>query len=422
MRTPGPRPCLAAASLAMFWSCASGSPGSRELDADAVPQLALVEELRLGSVDDPDAGFSALYEVDVDRDGQIYAYEAQEMEIRVFSPDGRLVRRIGREGKGPGEFQRSSGFGVIGDTIWFLDAGLRRLTLFSRDGAVLETKPMPEVTVPLHGIQTGHVRPAVMREDRLFSSNMTTFSGRRDVTTDVQDSDTVMIPRVLFSLSGEIVDTVGFDARPAPEPFTMEWIAFAGQRYTKPRPPSSTPIAVTTGDGRIIVERDVATTSDAAFFKVIRLGFAKDTIYSRQFRYRPVRYSETFLDTIAWRSVRTPGGGYRIVNGVPQFPALAPDSLDLFRMVRAAIEFPQFQPPVQSHYLSNDGHLWLRREDAGEDYRWLVLDQEGQPLGQVQLSRRARIGWHRGETFLAIELDEDDVPWLVRYRIRAASE
>jgi hypothetical protein len=152
---------------------------------------------------------------------------------------------------------------------------------------------------------------------------------------------------------------------------------------------------------------------------VTRLGFAKDTLYSRQFRYRPVRYSETFLDTIAWRSARIPGGGYRIVGGMPQIPALGPDSLDLFRVIRASLEFPEFQPPVQSHYLSDDGQLWLRREDdGGVNHRWLLLNQSGQILGQLELPRGARVGWHRGQTFIAIEPDQEDVPWLVRYRIR----
>jgi hypothetical protein len=407
----------------LFCGCASESPGGRDNDADAAALLVLEEDLRIGSVADPDLGFSAVYQVDVDRDGQIYAFEAQDVEIRVFSPEGRLLRRIGRQGEGPGEFDRLERFGVAGDTIWVLDGGLRRLTLFSRDGTVLDTKPSPEVLVPLHRNQTGHVRPAVMREDGLFASDMRMFSGRRGVTTAVEAGDTVQVPRVLFSLAGEIVDTVGFEPRPAPEPSSREWIQFGSQRYSKPRPPSDRPLSVTTGDGRIWVDRAIATTADAAVFSVTRLDFAADTIYSRQLRYQPARYSETFLDTIAWRSARIPGGGYRIVGGTPQIPPLNPDSLDLFRVIRASLEFPEFQPPVQSHYLSDDGQLWLGREDnGGANHRWLLLDENGQIRGQTELPRRAYIGWHRGDTFIAIELDDDDVPWLVRYRIRNDSQ
>ena len=40
------------------------------IDVDALPILTLQEELRIGSLEDPDYGFSRIRGVDVDRDGQ----------------------------------------------------------------------------------------------------------------------------------------------------------------------------------------------------------------------------------------------------------------------------------------------------------------------------------------------------------------
>jgi len=406
--------------LASGWlgGCADAG-GSGAVDADAVPRLVAREELRIGSVDDPDAGFSAVSMVDVDADGQIYAFEAQEVEIRVFSPDGGLVRRIGRKGEGPGEFERIQSFGVARDTIWTADAGLRRLTLFSRDGVVLSTGPLPEVRIPLHGNQTGHVRPVLLRADGLLASDMTTFSGARGVTTDVGATDTVQVPRVLFNVSGQVVDTVGFELRAPPEPGSIDWVEFGGARFRKPTPPSGRPLSVTTADGRIWVDRAPPTAGSAAVFTMTRLDYARDTVYRREFTYRPARYSDAYLDTIAWRSARIPGGGYAIVGGLPQIPPMGSDSIERFRAVRASMSFPEFQPPIQGHYLANDGALWLRREDdGGPVYRWLVLDDEGRARGQVELPRRARPGWSRGDLLVTIEQDAFDVPWLVRYRIQ----
>ncbi|MGH7606223.1 MAG: hypothetical protein ACREME_02700, partial [Gemmatimonadales bacterium] len=49
-------------------ACAGG-PASDGVDADALAPLALIEEFRIGSLEDPDSGFTAIHGVDVDRDG-----------------------------------------------------------------------------------------------------------------------------------------------------------------------------------------------------------------------------------------------------------------------------------------------------------------------------------------------------------------
>jgi hypothetical protein len=41
------------------------------------------EEMRLGSVDDPEVGFSRIGRVDVDRDGQIYMFEDLDRDPRL---------------------------------------------------------------------------------------------------------------------------------------------------------------------------------------------------------------------------------------------------------------------------------------------------------------------------------------------------
>jgi hypothetical protein len=82
------------------------------------------------------------------------------------------------------------------------------------------------------------------------------------------------------------------------------------------------------------------------------------------------------------------------------------------------MSFPEYQPPVQQSVVGADGGLWLRREDAGgPTWRWLVLDDSGMPRGEVELSRRARVAWSRGDDLWVIEPDEFDIPWLVRYRV-----
>ena len=67
-------------------------------------ELELVEELRLGRVEGsgPDV-FANIDDLAVDADGRIFVVDVGWKEVRLFDRDGRFVRRLAREGDGPGE-------------------------------------------------------------------------------------------------------------------------------------------------------------------------------------------------------------------------------------------------------------------------------------------------------------------------------
>jgi len=72
-------------------------------------------------------------------DGDIYIYDQMDTQIKVFSPDGRYVRKIGRKGQGPGEIQRSDGvsFGFTPEgQLFFTEffAGHPWMTFMNLDG------------------------------------------------------------------------------------------------------------------------------------------------------------------------------------------------------------------------------------------------------------------------------------------------
>jgi hypothetical protein len=49
-------------------------------------------------------------------------------DIRIFDARGRHVTTFGRTGSGPGEFRRIEWIGQAGDTAWFFDSGVQRVT------------------------------------------------------------------------------------------------------------------------------------------------------------------------------------------------------------------------------------------------------------------------------------------------------
>lgn len=65
-------------------------------------------------------------------------------DVRIFDARGRHVTTFGSTGSGPGEFRRLEWIGRSGDTAWFYDSGLQRVT-----SVVLSDKPQLLGTTPI---------------------------------------------------------------------------------------------------------------------------------------------------------------------------------------------------------------------------------------------------------------------------------
>jgi len=425
-----PPAAFLAGALLLFGQAACGTSGEATdgLDADAVPRFELEEQLRIGSLDDPEIGFSSIADVALDRDGNVFVGERSESRVRVYDASGLLVRTIGGAGGGPGEFQYISSFGVVGDTLWVYDSRARRTTLFDREGTLLTTIVATGVafpTPPEYGVSIT-IRPTGMREDGLFSS---TYGMSLRAPPSRAGADTLRIPRLVFDATGAVVDTLGFLERPLPtlgSSSPIERIKIGEREYPSPRPPSAEPLRSTLDDGQLIVDRALATSGDAGVFTVTRIGPWGDTLFQRHFRYRPRSYDEAIRDTLIAGMVGTYGGLASMVissGGVVAIMegagASSPaDAEALERAYRDALVLPPLQPPVAQHRRGEDGSYWLRREeDAAGTFRWLVLNEDGSPRGEVRVPRRLSMYWTDGEQVWGAERDEFDVPWLVKYRI-----
>jgi hypothetical protein len=390
-------------------------------DVDAAVRFSAVEELRIGSVDDPDLGFSRIGRMDVAGDGRLFVGELQDMQIRVYSPDGRLLQRIGRRGGGPGEFQGMPAFGVRGDTLWTYDMSAGRITLFDTRGTVLSTGPTQGEPITLADGRRVWVMPASMREDGLFTSDASRVSFSREHDGSGLDPNMPFrVPRLLFDAAGTVVDTAGWEASPpprlvAPPGYVSDYrsVTVGGRPFSVPTHGSSLPHWVALDDGRVILDQPEATTVDEAVVHVTRMDLAWDTVWHRTLRYRPEPYSPEELDSAAVRTAR----GANVIGGRPP---PAPEEVGRIAVqIRAAMQWPEFRQPFGFAWLAQDGALWLSRRTApGEPAAWLVLEPDGTTRGSVELPASARVLWASGDVVWAAVPDELDVPWLVRYRLR----
>ncbi len=107
--------------------------------------------------EEDDLFFGRLGQLVEDGDGELYALDSQLSEIHVFDRDGELLRTIGREGEGPGEFMQTGEMylgpdGLLGLVRIFPG----RIYRIGRDGSPAMHFPLPDAK----GFQLVHVARA----------------------------------------------------------------------------------------------------------------------------------------------------------------------------------------------------------------------------------------------------------------------
>lgn len=114
-----------------------------------------VDELRIA----PDAHDTTLFaevtEFDVGRQGELYVFDNPNRVLLIFDSTGALVRRVGRQGAGPGEFNSNNGMVVLKDgrlALW--DARNGRVSFFSAAGDFEQSWVVPTGFSTSFGIRT----------------------------------------------------------------------------------------------------------------------------------------------------------------------------------------------------------------------------------------------------------------------------
>lgn len=102
--------------------------------------VSLVEDLVIGNdTSRENYWFGFLNSLAVDDAGRIYTLDPKDIRVRVFGPDGTLIRAFGRAGQGPGEFSGPGGILVAPDgTIVVTDVLNGRISYFTPEGAHLK--------------------------------------------------------------------------------------------------------------------------------------------------------------------------------------------------------------------------------------------------------------------------------------------
>ncbi|MBM3316670.1 MAG: hypothetical protein FJY75_02350 [Candidatus Eisenbacteria bacterium] len=130
--------------LSVLFVAAALLPGGARADVPRVrngdtPQqgvrtLRLSELWRAGGEED-EILFGAIGQAAADEEGKVYLLDRQLAHVQVFSPDGRLLGTLGREGDGPGELRRPRDLVLLPDAaIGVLQMSPGMIVKLARDG------------------------------------------------------------------------------------------------------------------------------------------------------------------------------------------------------------------------------------------------------------------------------------------------
>lgn len=113
----------------------------------AVPAAAvrhLVEEFRIAPAADDTTLFTDIGDVEVDRLGRLWVFDRPTNSIFLFGADGHLIRRVGRQGGGPGEYRQAGGMVALSDgglALW--DPSNARVSFLDSSGTFRTSWPLP---------------------------------------------------------------------------------------------------------------------------------------------------------------------------------------------------------------------------------------------------------------------------------------
>jgi hypothetical protein len=165
---------------------------------DSAQAWKVVLGARISSGDSDGAiAFKWITNIQADRRGHVYLSDGDRSLIHVFDSAGRFVRDIGRQGKGPGEFNTMDDlFWDTHDRLVALDHTLRRASLFDTSGRVLATHDERPINFAGYGWR-GAITPAgeVLRPefDRAWRE-LHWMITRFDTLYNVVDTGRIRIP------------------------------------------------------------------------------------------------------------------------------------------------------------------------------------------------------------------------------------
>ncbi len=371
--------------VALGFAFAAGGPAvAQEVDLDGAPLRQARLAVDLGAFDDPVLAFSRIRGLAVGPEGQVYVLQPMEGHVTVLTPEGRLVARMGRKGKGPGEFQSPAAMGILRGDLWVQDPALARITFF-RDGSLRRT-----VTYFQARLEQGRYLAAAipLSPARLLGVVMRSVGfGQRNPGYSA--------PLIVLDTAGAVLDTLAV----LRESYPLRLHTGTGSMSP---PFHDFPLCEVGPEGNVwILERPFAEGARSRL-TLTEVSPSGDTLRTRTLTGRTVPLTDDVWDA---RLERMAG-------------ALEVERRKLEELARR----PRTLVPATALEVGSDGRIWIARErvPGATQRRWVVLDRELRPEFVVDLPERFNAYDQVGHQMWGVQPDEFDIPHVQRWDVGEA--
>jgi hypothetical protein len=372
--------------------------------AGEVPAAAvrsLVVELAIAPGADDTTLFTDVSEFDVDRRGRFWVYDNPGNAVYLFDAEGHLVRRVGRQGGGPGEFNANGGMVALGDTGFaVLDPRNARISFFDSAGGYRTSWRTPSGFFTSNGLVTDRSgvlylrRPvSVSREGEILGRmGLVRAMGDGVLADSLAPPDLEVQREVYLAVSKDGNSRSSTSSRYAPQ-YYWGWhpdgyfvVADGGRGHIILARSGARPVAIRREVGKVAVDPDEREEERAQ---------------------------------LQWNMRQTdPAWSW---SGPP---------------------LPGEKAPLMGLFLARDGRIWVRVATASERipeaevvqprdpkqtptrYRtpnlYEVFAPSGRFLGQIRFPPRSRLMEADGDRVWATGRDENDLPAVLRLRIDPA--
>lgn len=367
--------------------------------SDAVP----VETPRLDLRLDSEWGVSSIFGMTVDSRGRIYVLDAAEQTVRIFAKDGSPAGRLGRKGRGPGEFENATVMTMRGDTLWVFERSAGRITEFATDSRAFRSftivvrtraRALP-VGVLANGYLTTVAEPEVIGGPTPFGNTTTrrrTHLVRVDESGAVQDTLASVVNSTGIRYKVRRVGEASFPS--------------VGSDLQREQPFFPLQLHAVAPDGASVlkleqVQRDQGRVN---FLQLTSVDLRGDTLWSKRVDFAPVAITRAHIAAMV-DSLAKPIQGFR-------GPPVEGDA----QMIADSLYRGTVWPAVTAIRYGLDGTIWLMQ--GGPPTNSIVywqLSPSGDVERRVELPQGFNLMQASRTTVWGWRTDDDDVPVVERY-------
>ncbi len=317
-------------------------------------------------------------------------FATQNEHVKHYSSAGKLLRVIGRNGDGPGEFRRVARIGISDDTLWAFDIRHQRISVFDNNGAFISSTPNPAPTTRMELF-------AVLASGRFLTVEM-------EDNTSSSSLETSYVVR-LHDIGGAVRQELSrLDGTRAFRRVELDGGGSIGVRV----PYADRPLVGASPNGRHSVVVEVPTpTSSTASFLVRRFDENGDPVSAIRQTLPGARPNRNLVDFLVEEQVKS------LASQRFQHPQLASKIREVMWPPSAWV------PAFIRVFAEDDGHVWLQSSDQ---VTWLRLDHESKMQGTIEMPRSTVVLTIGGLDVWCLEFDDDGEPSFVKYHVTRPGE